>query len=44
MAVAAILIFDGKTVSNHWLVHLIIGAVVGFLMGCAFSRNHKRVT
>jgi len=38
MAFAAFLVFDGKTISQR-LLHLLIGAALGFLLGFLFSRN-----
>jgi hypothetical protein len=39
MTVGVYLITDGKTISEHPLQHLLIGAALGLLFGYLFSRN-----
>ena len=41
MAVGPYLIIDGKTRSEHWLKHLLLGGVAGLFLGLFFSRNVK---
>jgi hypothetical protein len=41
MAFAGFLVFDGKTISEHLLQHILIGAALGFVLGFLFSRNYK---
>jgi hypothetical protein len=36
-AVAAYLMFDGKTRSTKWPFHLLLGAAVGWFLGFLFS-------
>jgi len=39
MAAAAFLILDGKSVTENAWFHVVFGSVVGFVLGCVFSRN-----
>jgi len=39
MTIGVYLITDGKTISEHPLQHLLIGAAIGLLLGYVFSRN-----
>ncbi|HSY30615.1 MAG TPA: DUF883 C-terminal domain-containing protein [Verrucomicrobiae bacterium] len=39
MAIGVYLITDGKTISEHPLQHLVIGAALGLVLGYLFSRN-----
>jgi hypothetical protein len=39
MAMAASLIFDGKTQSANWQEHPLWGAGIGLFLGYLFSRN-----
>jgi hypothetical protein len=39
MTIGVYLITDGKTISEHPLQHLLIGAALGLLLGYLFSRN-----
>jgi hypothetical protein len=41
MAFAAFLAFDGKTISEHMLQHLLPGAALGFVLGFLFSRKQN---
>jgi hypothetical protein len=41
MTVAVFLITDGKTTSEHPLLHLLIGAALGLFLGSIFSRHLK---
>ena len=41
MAVGVYLITDGKSISEHPLQHLLIGAALGLVLGFLFSRNLK---
>jgi hypothetical protein len=40
-AFAAFLVFDGKTVSEHFWQHLLLGAALGFVLGFLFSIRQK---
>jgi hypothetical protein len=42
MAFAAFLIFDGKTISEHLLQHLLIGAALGFVLAFSFHVTRRR--
>jgi len=42
MAIATLLIFDGKTRSAIWREHLMGGAGIGLVLGYLFSRNLNR--
>jgi hypothetical protein len=39
MAIAVFLMTDGKVTSEHPLQHLLIGALLGFVLGAVFSRR-----
>jgi hypothetical protein len=39
MTIGVYLITDGKTISEHPLQHLLVGAALGLLLGYLFSRN-----
>ena len=39
MTVGVFLITDGKTTSEHPVLHLLIGAALGLLLGFIFSRK-----
>ena len=39
MTVGVFLITDGKSTSQHPVLHLLIGAALGLLLGFLFSRN-----
>jgi ElaB/YqjD/DUF883 family membrane-anchored ribosome-binding protein len=39
MTIGVYLITDGKTISEHPLQHLVIGAALGLVLGYLFSRN-----
>jgi ElaB/YqjD/DUF883 family membrane-anchored ribosome-binding protein len=39
MTIGVYLFTDGKTISEHPLQHLLIGAALGLLLGYLFSRN-----
>ena len=42
MAFAVSLITDGKTISKHPVLHLLMGAGLGLLLGLFFSRNQGK--
>ena len=44
MTIGVYLITDGKTISEHPLRHLLIGAALGLLFGYLFSGNFQAKT